>query len=200
MSAAHLSEPGVLLEICRSAERFHAANDADGPLDLLLEGLARMHTDGRAVAIPIFRARRAALSSSRLKMWCSGIRPRRWPATCCRIRTGPRPSSSDRPRSSEGPERSRSTVVPIVPRDRQVWTGDFAAAEALIAESDNVAAAIGDRLPPFAAIRLRCLQGREAEASALIDATVTMAEGVGAGLAVRVARGRRGPLQRSCPL
>ena len=70
----------------------------------------------------------------------------------------------------------------------RVWTGDVAAAEALIAESDNVAAAIGDRLPPFAAIRLRCLQGREAEASALIDATVTMAEGVGAGLAVRVAQ------------
>jgi DNA-binding CsgD family transcriptional regulator len=58
----------------------------------------------------------------------------------------------------------------------------------LIAESDSVAAVTGSQLPPFAALRLRCLQGREAEASALIEATITMAEGVGAGLAVRVAQ------------
>ena len=57
---------------------------------------------------PSSSARRAALSSSRLKMWCSGVGLRRWPATCCGIRTGPRPSSSDRPRSSARPERSRS--------------------------------------------------------------------------------------------
>jgi ATP/maltotriose-dependent transcriptional regulator MalT len=69
-----------------------------------------------------------------------------------------------------------------------VWSGDVATAEALIAESDSVAAVTGSQLPPFAALRLRCLQGREAEASALIEATVTMAEGVGAGLAVRVAQ------------
>ena len=189
MSAGHLSEPGVLLEICRSAERFHAANDADGPLDLLLEGLARMHTDGRAVAIPIFQ--RAASGLEQLE--AQDVVQWGW--------TAPMASNVlwDSDRSTAIFERQATIVreagalaeLPLflssLAIDR-VWTGDVAAAEALIAESDNVAAAIGDRLPPFAAIRLRCLQGREAEASALIDATVTMAEGVGAGLAVRVAQ------------
>jgi DNA-binding CsgD family transcriptional regulator len=69
-----------------------------------------------------------------------------------------------------------------------VWNGDLAGAEALIAESDGVAAMIGSQLPPFAELRLRCLQGREAEASALIEATVARAEEVGAGLAIRVAQ------------
>ena len=70
----------------------------------------------------------------------------------------------------------------------RMWNGDAAGAGALIAETDSVAAITGSQLPPFAALRLRSLQGREAEASALIEATVTMAEGVGAGLAVRVAQ------------
>ena len=70
----------------------------------------------------------------------------------------------------------------------KVWNGDLTGAEALIAESDGVAAMIGSQLPPFAELRLLCLQGREAEASALIEATVAMAEEVGAGLAVRVAQ------------
>jgi DNA-binding CsgD family transcriptional regulator len=61
-------------------------------------------------------------------------------------------------------------------------------AEVFIAESDSVAAATGSKVPPFAALRLRSLQGREAEALALIEATIRMAEAVGAGLAVRVAQ------------
>ena len=189
MSAAHLGEPGVLLEICRSAERFHAANEAEGPLDLLLEGLARMHTDGRAVATPILQ--RAAGGLEQLE--AQDVVQWGW--------TAPMASNVlwDSDRSTAIFERQATIVreagalaeLPLflssLAIDR-VWTGDLAAAEALIAESDNVAAAIGDRLPPFAAIRLRCLQGREAEASSLIDATVAMAEGVGAGLAVRVAQ------------
>jgi DNA-binding CsgD family transcriptional regulator len=58
----------------------------------------------------------------------------------------------------------------------------------LIAESDSVAAATGSQLPPFAALRLWSLQGREAEASALVEATIQQATAGGAGLAVRVAQ------------
>ena len=42
----------------------------------------------------------------------------------------------------------------------KVWTGDLAGARLLIAESDSVAAATGSQLPPFAALRLRSLQGQ----------------------------------------
>jgi DNA-binding CsgD family transcriptional regulator len=70
----------------------------------------------------------------------------------------------------------------------KLWTGDLAGAALLVAESDTVAAATGSQLPPFAALRLWSLQGREAEASALVEATVKQATAGGAGLAVRVAQ------------
>jgi DNA-binding CsgD family transcriptional regulator/tetratricopeptide (TPR) repeat protein len=52
----------------------------------------------------------------------------------------------------------------------QAWSGDFAEAAALIAESDRVAAATGNRFPPYVALRLLALQGREAEAAAMASA------------------------------
>jgi DNA-binding CsgD family transcriptional regulator len=52
------------------------------------------------------------------------------------------------------------------------WFGDFAGAAALAAETDNVAAATGSHFPPFTLLRLRSLQGREAESSALIAGVI----------------------------
>jgi hypothetical protein len=46
------------------------------------------------------------------------------------------------------------------------WIGDFAGAAALAVETDSVAAATGSHFPPFTLLRLRSLQGREAETSA----------------------------------
>ena len=50
----------------------------------------------------------------------------------------------------------------------RAWFGDLAGAASLVAEIDSVVAATGSRLVPGAALRLRALQGREAETSALI--------------------------------
>ena len=57
----------------------------------------------------------------------------------------------------------------------------------LIAESDSVAAATRSQIPPLAVLTLRSLQGREAEASALIEATIRQASAAGQGLAVMAA-------------
>ena len=51
----------------------------------------------------------------------------------------------------------------------RAWTGDFAAAAALAAEADSVAAATGSRSAPYTLLRLRALQGRLADASAAIE-------------------------------
>jgi hypothetical protein len=51
----------------------------------------------------------------------------------------------------------------------RAWTGDFAAAAALAAEADSVAAATGSRSAPYTLLRLRALQGRLAGASAAIE-------------------------------
>ena len=63
------------------------------------------------------------------------------------------------------------------------WSGDFAAAASLIAEVDEVTAATGAHIPPFAALLLLALMGREPEASALIEATIKQAADSGQGVA-----------------
>jgi DNA-binding CsgD family transcriptional regulator len=67
------------------------------------------------------------------------------------------------------------------------WRGDFAAAAALIAETDAVCAATGTRSAPFAAMLLASLRGDEAEAAALIEATIAEATAGGQGIAVTYA-------------
>jgi hypothetical protein len=49
------------------------------------------------------------------------------------------------------------------------WKGDFASTESLIAEIDSAVAVTGSRLPPYALLRLRALQGREDETAAAIE-------------------------------
>jgi DNA-binding CsgD family transcriptional regulator len=60
-----------------------------------------------------------------------------------------------------------------------VWTGDFAATASLIAEIESVAAATGSRFPPYSLLRLRALQGREAEAASAIASAIGQFGGEG---------------------
>ena len=62
------------------------------------------------------------------------------------------------------------------------WSGDFRAAEDLIAEAEQVAAATGTPAAPFAALLLLALRGREPDASALIQATIDQATDGGPGV------------------
>src|SRR4030095_1363652 len=62
------------------------------------------------------------------------------------------------------------------------WMGDFAGAELLAAEEASGAAAIGSPIAPYTLLRLRALQGREAEASAAIASAVEQAAAGGQGM------------------
>jgi ATP/maltotriose-dependent transcriptional regulator MalT len=55
--------------------------------------------------------------------------------------------------------------------------GDFAGAASLIAETEGVAAAKGSAFPPYGLVRLRTLQGNEAEASAVLRDALAHAAG-----------------------
>nr|MDQ3823480.1 LuxR C-terminal-related transcriptional regulator [Actinomycetota bacterium] len=66
--------------------------------------------------------------------------------------------------------------------------GDFPVAASLVAESDAVSEATGTRLAPFTELAITALRGREADASALIDATIKQAAEWGQGLAATAAR------------
>ena len=189
VSAAHLGEAAVFLDICRAIEDLPPPQGAPDPKSLLLEGLARMHTDGRAVATPILqRAANAVAQMPEEDVL-------RWGWTT--------PMASQVTWDSEGTsaifERQAQIVrgagalaelpqyLSALALDK-VWNGDLTGARLLIAESDIVAAVTGSQLPPFAALRLLSMEGREADALELIAATIKQGTARGQGLAVRVAQ------------
>jgi DNA-binding CsgD family transcriptional regulator len=67
------------------------------------------------------------------------------------------------------------------------WRGDFASAAAAIAEAVAVTRATGTRIAPYAAMFLAAMRGREAEATALIESTLTNAAAGGQGIGVQYA-------------
>jgi DNA-binding CsgD family transcriptional regulator len=189
MSAAHLGQAGVFLDICRAAERLPPPQGGPDGKSLLLEGLARTHTSGRAVAIPILqRAVRALaqLPDEDVLRW-GWIAP-----MATHIAWDSDGSSEIYERQAEIVRASGALAeLPVYLSSLAldyVWNGDLAGARLLIAESDTVAAMTGSRLPPHASLRLLSMEGKEAEASALIAATIEQATAQGQGLAVRVAQ------------
>jgi DNA-binding CsgD family transcriptional regulator len=55
------------------------------------------------------------------------------------------------------------------------WTGDLAGSAAVAAEADSVAEAIGSRFPSYTAMRVRSLEGKEAETLDLIAPVIDQA-------------------------
>jgi hypothetical protein len=70
----------------------------------------------------------------------------------------------------------------------RAWIGDFAGAASCVAEFDSVAAATGSPIAPYALLRLRTLQGSEAEAATAIASAVELAAAGGQGIAAIYAR------------
>jgi AAA ATPase-like protein len=61
-SASYLGQRSVFLEICRAVEDLPSPRGTPGAIDLLLEGMARTHTDGRAAAMPILQRAATAVA------------------------------------------------------------------------------------------------------------------------------------------
>ena len=62
VAAGHPAGRGVLLEICRDVRTLPPRPGAPRPLDLLLDGLALLSTDGHAAATPVLQRAAAALA------------------------------------------------------------------------------------------------------------------------------------------
>ncbi|WP_433288151.1 hypothetical protein ACQPZQ_35265 [Pseudonocardia sp. CA-142604] len=77
-----------------------------------------------------------------------------------------------------------------------VWVGELGAAASLIEELETVTEATGSHLAPYGALALVAWQRREAEGTALIEATLDEAARRGEGIGVAYARPGRA---RPCP-
>ena len=176
MNRGHFAGEDVLPEICRAVRALPSLPGTPRPLDLLLDGLARLGTDGRAAAIPILQRAAKAHTDMRLEdvlRWGSVS------AEACALLwdvEGMHAISARHVQLARGA--GALAQLPLFLNALGIataWIGDFASTASLIAEADSVAAAIGSPIAPFTELRLRSLQGKEAEASVLIAHAIELA-------------------------
>jgi DNA-binding CsgD family transcriptional regulator len=190
MFAGRLAGAGDLLEVSRAARALPAAADPPRPVDLILDGLALLVTDGPAAAAPALRHVVRAFADPGISA-AEGLRwgwfaqaassalwdDDAWRAMLVRhVRLARDAGALDQLPIMLG---ALGTAA--------VWSGDFAAAVSLIAEADAVCEATGSRAAPFAAMLLASLRGDQAEAAPLIEATIARAAAGGQGIAVACA-------------
>ena len=187
-AAGTLAGENVLLEICHAIRALPPPPDAPRPLDLLLDGLALLQTEGRAVATPALQRAAKALTDIPLE----DVLRWGWMAICASAAVwddeGERAICERHAQLVRGAGALAALPIHLAAFGLETaWTGDFAGASLLIAEGDSVAAATGSHIPPHATLRLLALQGKEGEASALISATIEQATAAGQGIGVTTA-------------
>jgi DNA-binding NarL/FixJ family response regulator len=189
--AGRLASGGDLLDVSRAARAAPPPPYPPHPSDLLLDGLAKLVTRGRAAAAPAlrravsaFRGERISVekglqwgvlaSSAAVELWDFES----WDVLITRQMELARDAGALAPLSIA--LNGEGIVV--------TWRGDFNAAARVIVEADAVTEATGTRIAPYGGLLLAALQGREDEAGALIDATIKDATAGGEGLAVQYAQ------------
>jgi len=171
----HLAGGTVMLGICRAVQALPRSPGAPRPLHLLLDGLVLLTTDGHVAATPVVQRAAAELTNIRAE----DVRRWGWAA----------PAASSAVWDHEGLLAVSERNLQIV-RDAgafaelpqhllsfglaRMWIGDFAGVAAVLAEAESIEAATG-RYGRYLLPILRALQGREAEASALIAGVVEQA-------------------------
>ena len=180
-NAGPLVGRNILVEICRAIRALPPPPGAPRPLDLLLDGLALLSTEGRAAASPTLQRAAKALADIPV------VDVLRWGWAAA-------PAASILVWDFDGMLAISERQVRLV-RDAgalaqlpihlaalgiaRTWIGDFAAAASANTEAETVAAATGSRIAPYAALRLRGLQGKEAEASPLLASAIELAAASG---------------------
>jgi DNA-binding CsgD family transcriptional regulator/tetratricopeptide (TPR) repeat protein len=182
--AVSVADHDALFAVSRAVRALPSPADP-APLDLLLDGFALLVTDGRAAAAATLRRAAAGLID------LPALDVLRWGW----VATGASAAIWD----DEGMRAIYARQVRVVREAGALrelpyhlgtlgyalsWAGDFEGAAAVIAEADIVAAATGNPMPPYTALRLLSLQGRETETTELIAATLRGAAASGFGMAV----------------
>jgi hypothetical protein len=183
--AGHLGGEGVLAEICRRVQALPPPAGPPRPVDVFLDGLALLVTDGRAAAAPALRRAAAALADIPVEEVL------RWGSVAAGASALVWDFEGMLAMSARQVQLARDAgaiaLLPLYLSQLGIalpWMGDFAGAASLAAETDSVAAATGSRIAPLTLLRAWALQGREAEASPAIASVIEQAAARGQGLAV----------------
>ncbi len=187
--AGHLAA-GDLAEICRAALAL-PRSPHPGPVELLLDGLALLTTDGLPAAAPALRQAASAFAgadvSARVGLrwgWLGYLAANvLWDHDGWRVIVARQVQLARNAGALEQLPLYLESAAMIA-----AWGGDFRAADSIIAEVEAVREATGSRFASLAALLLPCLRGRQAEAVPLIDAMINAAEAGGQGVTVTFAR------------
>jgi len=189
--AGRLSGPVDLMEVSRAARALPPLSDPPRPVDLILDSLAQLVTDGPATAARKLRHAARAFAGADI----TTEQRLRWGSIAHAAASAVWDDDAWRDLLAAQVRLARDTgALDQLPVDlgamsmSAAWRGDFAAAASLITESDAVCEVTGSRAAPYAAMMLASLRGDLAEAIPLIEATIAEATANGQGLAVTYAR------------
>jgi DNA-binding CsgD family transcriptional regulator len=183
--------PGCLLEVAHAARSAPAPDGAPGPLDLLLDGLAVLVTDGRAAAESLLRQTAQVYAGDEVAV--EDFLRYAWLATVATVILW----DEDRWYAIQARQLRACREAGLLPSlviqlnsmaQLLTWRGDLSAAASLIAEAAAIAAATGTRFVPFAALGLSGFRGTEAEATQLIDSVIADCQAAGQDHGIRAAR------------
>jgi hypothetical protein len=185
--AGRLAGAGDMLEVSRAARSLPPPADPPRPIDLILDGLARLVTDGPAAAASALRQAVTVFATGAVSreegLWAGWLAATvLWDADAARaiiarqIQLG---------RAVGALEVLPVNLIALAYDD--AWRGDFAAAASLIAETEAIAGATGSRIAPFVPMFLAALRGNQAELTPLVEDAIAAAETEGQGVAVTTA-------------
>jgi DNA-binding CsgD family transcriptional regulator len=187
--AGRLASGRGVLEVAKAARAVPPALEGPRASDLLLDGLAKLIAEGNAAGAPMLRRALSAFRSDDISRE-EGLR---WLALACRIAMDLWDDESWQALSASQVQLARDAgalaVLFIALRGRigmHLHAGELAAAASLVHEVQAVAEATGSHFAPYEALALAVWQGREADASVLIEAGVNevVTRGEGMGLAI----------------
>jgi tetratricopeptide (TPR) repeat protein len=199
--AGRLASAGSLHNVSREALARPRPGGPQRPSDLLLDGFSLAFTDGRSAAAPVLE--RAAQAFAGDDVSVEEVLRWGWLATAAAVmvwdyETCVAVATRGVRLARESGALAVLAVSANVLAQAMALRGESGSAASLVGEADSVTEATGTRVAPYGALVLGGLQGREAEAAAVIDATIRDATAGGQRTAVQYAHWARSLLLGLC--
>jgi DNA-binding CsgD family transcriptional regulator/tetratricopeptide (TPR) repeat protein len=184
--ASSMAGAGEMLEISRAARALPPPTDPPRPIELILDGLARLVTDGPAAAAPTLR--RAVTIFAGAVSREDGLRWGWMAATALWDAEAGRAIIARQIQLARAVGALEELPVDLIALAiDEAWRGDFEAAALLIAEADAIADVTGSHIAPYPAMFVAALRGDQAGLASLVAAATAVAEAAGQGAAMTYA-------------